>query len=88
MPEISLTPQIAGVFVLFGDIVAIWHSKLKVPQRSWTWGKICGDFKIIGARSAIFSPLKNVSLIIVDEEQESSFIKMQKNLGIMLEMWH
>ena len=76
LPEISLTPQIAGRFrAVFGDIVAIWHSKLKVLQRSWTWGKICiGDFKIvIGARSAIFSPLKNVGLIIVDEEQESSF---------------
>ena len=76
LPEISLTPQIAGRFrAVFGDVVAIWHSKLKAPHRSWTWGKICiGDFKIvIGARSAIFSPLKNVGLIIVDEEQESSF---------------
>ena len=81
LPEISLTPQIAGRFrAVFGDIVAIWHSKLKVPQRSWTWGKICiGDFKIvIGARSAIFSPLKNVGLIIVDEEQESSFYQDAK----------
>ena len=81
LPEISLTPQIAGRFrAVFGDIVAIWHSKLKAPQRSWTWGKICiGDFKIvIGARSAIFSPLKNVGLIIVDEEQESSFYQDAK----------
>ena len=81
LPEISLTPQIAGRFrAVFGDIVAIWHSKLKAPQRSWTWGKICiGDFKIvIGARSAIFSPLKNVGLIIVDEEQESSFYQDSK----------
>jgi len=81
LPEISLTPQIAGRFrAVFGDIVAIWHSKLKVTQRSWTWGKICiGDFKIvIGARSAIFSPLKNVGLIIVDEEQESSFYQDAK----------
>ena len=81
LPEISLTPQIAGRFrAVFGDIVAIWHSKLKVPQRSWTWGKICtGEFKIvIGARSAIFSPLKNVGLIIVDEEQESSFYQDAK----------
>ena len=57
LPEISLTPQIAGRFrAVFGDIVAIWHSKLKPKQRSWTWSKICkGDFKIvIGARSAIF----------------------------------
>ena len=70
LPEISLTPQIAGRFrAVFGDIVAIWHSKLKAKQRSWTWGKICmGDFKIvIGARSGIFTPLKNVGLIIVDE---------------------
>ena len=76
LPEISLTPQIAGRFrAVFGDIVAIWHSKLKPQQRSWTWGRICTeDFKIvIGARSAIFSPLKNIGLIVVDEEQESSF---------------
>jgi len=81
LPEISLTPQIAGRFrAVFGDVVAIWHSKLKSSQRSWTWGKICtGDFKIvIGARSAIFSPLKNVGLIIVDEEQESSFYQDSK----------
>jgi len=81
LPEISLTPQIAGRFrAVFGDIVAIWHSKLKQQQRSWTWGKICTeDFKIvIGARSAIFSPLKNIGLIVVDEEQESSFYQDAK----------
>ena len=81
LPEISLTPQIAGRFrAVFGDIVAIWHSKLKTQQRSWTWKKICmGTFKIvIGARSGIFSPLKNVGLIIVDEEQESSFYQDMK----------
>ena len=81
LPEISLTPQIAGRFrAVFGDIVAIWHSKLKHQQRSWTWEKICTeDFKIIiGARSAIFSPLKNIGLIIVDEEQESSFYQDAK----------
>ncbi len=81
LPEISLTPQIAGRFrAVFGDIVAIWHSKLKPQQRSWTWGKICTeDFKIvIGARSAIFSPLKNIGLIVVDEEQESSFYQDAK----------
>ncbi len=81
LPEISLTPQIAGRFrAVFGDIVAIWHSKLKPQQRSWTWRKICtGDFKIvIGARSSIFSPLKNVGLVVVDEEQESSFYQDAK----------
>ena len=81
LPEISLTPQIAGRFrAVFGDIVAIWHSKLNSQQRSWTWGKICtGYFKIvIGARSAIFSPLKNIGLVVVDEEQESSFYQDAK----------
>lgn len=81
LPEISLTPQLAGRFrAVFGNIVAIWHSKLKPQERSWTWGKICtGDFKIvIGARSAIFSPLKNVGIIIVDEEQETAFYQDSK----------
>jgi len=76
LPEISLTPQIAGRFrAVFGDKIALWHSKLTQAQRSWTWNKICrGDFKVvIGARSAVFSPLKKLGLIVVDEEQETSF---------------
>ena len=76
LPEISITPQIAERFKsVFGDIVAVWHSKLTQSSRSWIWRKICeGDYKIIiGARSAIFSPLKNLGLVIVDEEQESAF---------------
>ena len=76
LPEIVLTPQIAGRFrAEFGDTVGIWHSKLNNSMRSWTWNKIySGDYKIvIGARSAIFSPIKNLGVIIVDEEQESSY---------------
>ncbi len=76
LPEISLTPQIAGRFKsVFGDAIALWHSKLSKSQRSWTWAQICkGKFKVvIGARSAIFAPLKNLGLIVVDEEQEASF---------------
>ena len=76
LPEISLTPQIAGRFkAVFGDTVALWHSKLTHAQRSWTWGQICkGNFHVvIGARSAIFSPLRNLGLIVMDEEQESSY---------------
>jgi primosomal protein N' (replication factor Y) len=76
LPEISLTPQIAGRFrAVFGDTIALWHSKLTQAQRSWTWKEICkGTFKVvIGARSAVFSPLKNLGLIVIDEEQESSF---------------
>ena len=76
LPEISLTPQIAGRFrSVFGDRVALWHSKLNQQQRSWTWKEICkGTFKVvIGARSAIFSPLKHLGLVVIDEEQEASF---------------
>ena len=76
LPEISLTPQIAGRFkAVFGDKVALWHSKLSQAQRSWTWKQISlGAYKVvIGARSAVFTPLKNIGLIVIDEEQESSF---------------
>lgn len=76
LPEISLTPQIAGRFrAVFGDTVALWHSKLTKAQRSWTWKEICkGTFKVvIGARSAVFAPFKGLGLIVIDEEQESSF---------------
>ncbi len=76
LPEISLTPQIAGRFkAVFGDKIALWHSKLTQQKRSMTWKHVCqGKVKIIiGARSAIFSPLKNLGLIILDEEHESSY---------------
>ena len=76
LPEIALTPQIAGRFkAVFGEEVAIWHSKLSQSARSWTWKKIClGEYKVvIGARSSIFVPLKNIGMIIVDEEQEDSY---------------
>ena len=76
LPEISLTPQIAGRFrAVFGDTIALWHSKLTQAQRSWTWKEICkGSFKVvIGARSAVFAPLKDLGLMVIDEEQESSF---------------
>ena len=76
LPEISLTPQIAGRFrAVFGEQVALWHSKLSHAARAWTWKKICsGEFNVvIGARSAIFAPVKNIGVIIIDEEQENSF---------------
>ena len=76
LPEISLTPQIAGRFqAVFGDAVALWHSKLSQSARAWVWKRICaGYYKVvIGARSAIFTPLKDLGLIVVDEEQESSY---------------
>ncbi|MEL0269005.1 MAG: primosomal protein N', partial [bacterium] len=76
IPEISLTSQIAGRFKqVFGDDMALWHSQLSKSQRAKTWRDINdGTCKIvIGARSAIFSPVKNLGLIIVDEEHDSSY---------------
>ena len=76
IPEISLTSQIAGRFKqVFGDDMALWHSQLSKSQRAKTWRDINdGTCKVvIGARSAIFSPIKNLALIIVDEEHDSSY---------------
>ncbi|MDP6967436.1 MAG: primosomal protein N' [Candidatus Marinimicrobia bacterium] len=76
LPEIALTPQIAGRFrAVFGEKVAIWHSRMTKAERAWTWHQICADAfsVVVGARSAIFTPLKDVGLIVVDEEQESGF---------------
>ncbi len=82
LPEIALTPQIAGRFrAVFGDTLALWHSKLPHATRAWTWKKICaGEFRVvIGARSAIFVPLKNLGLVVVDEEQEHSYKQDSNN---------
>ena len=76
VPEISLTPQITDRFLSrFGDVVAILHSGLSVGERYDEWHKInSGEARIvIGARSAIFAPIKNVGIIIVDEEHDSSY---------------
>lgn len=77
VPEISLTPQVLANFkARFGEEVAILHSGLSVGERYDEWRRIfCGDAKIVvGARSAIFAPLKNIGVIIVDEEHESSYM--------------
>ncbi len=76
VPEISLTPQMMGVFVArFGDNVAMLHSGLSDGERFDEWQRIrSGDAKIvIGARSAIFAPLTNIGAIILDEEHDSSY---------------
>jgi len=76
VPEIALAPQIAYRFQSrFGHIVAIWHSGLKGAERLWTWQQIQKDrFKIVvGARSAVLTPIRELGLIIVDEEQENSY---------------
>lgn len=75
VPEIALTGQlVANVKAHFSD-VAVIHSRLSVEERSDTFHKIrSGEVGIvIGARSALFTPIENVGLIVVDEEQDSSY---------------
>jgi len=76
VPEISLTPQMVERFYnAFGAEIAILHSHLNDRERWEQWKKIkYGKSKIvIGARSAIFAPLKNIGVIIVDEEHENTY---------------
>jgi len=76
VPEISLTPQMIAYFKkIFGNKVAILHSKLTAKKRSIEWLKIKHNLTpiIIGPRSAIFAPTKNLGLIILDEEHEFSY---------------
>ena len=76
VPEISLTPQTVDRFrSVFGDQVAVLHSALSDGERYDAWLALQrGDKKIaVGARSALFAPLKNLGAIIVDEEHESSY---------------
>ena len=76
VPEISLTPQtVFRFFHTFGNEIAVLHSSLTDRERYMQWKMIAqGKIKIvIGARSAIFAPLKNLGVIIVDEEHESSY---------------
>lgn len=77
VPEISLTPQIFKLFrARFGENIAILHSGLSEGERFDEWSRLySGEAKIaIGARSAIFAPLKNIGLIVIDEEHDSSYI--------------
>ena len=76
VPEISLTPQMVDRFLArFGDCISVLHSKLSIGERYDQWQKIKeGRAKIIiGARSAIFAPIKNIGLILIDEEHDSSY---------------
>ena len=77
VPEISLTPQIMSNFKSrFGDNVALLHSGLSAGERFDEWRRLySGQARIaIGARSAIFAPLENLGIVIIDEEHESSYI--------------
>jgi primosomal protein N' (replication factor Y) len=76
VPEIALTPQAAAIFrAAFGDRVAIQHSALSDGERYDQWQRIRrGDVDVVvGTRSAIFTPLPNVGLIVVYEEHDGSY---------------
>ena len=80
VPEITLTPQAVRRFrAAFGDIVAVIHSALSVGERMDEYRRLeSGAAKIaVGTRSAVFAPLKNIGLIIIDEEQVSSYYSEQ-----------
>lgn len=76
VPEISLTPQALSIFhKRYGDKVAVFHSGLSLGERNDEYKRADrGEAKIvIGTRSAVFAPLHNLGLIIMDEEQESTY---------------
>ncbi|MDR2665565.1 MAG: primosomal protein N' [Oscillospiraceae bacterium] len=76
VPEIALTPQLANVFAAhFGDSVAVLHSALASGERCDEWKRIRGGGArvVVGTRSAIFAPVENIGVIILDEEQEYTY---------------
>lgn len=76
VPEIALTPQLVGRFrARFGDDIAVLHSGLTARQRDDAWQSLRkGRVQVaIGARSALFAPVVNLGLIVVDEEHDPSF---------------
>lgn len=76
VPEISLTPQMVGRFrARFGDSLALLHSALSVGERFDEWQRAArGDARIvIGARSAVFAPLRDIGIIIIDEEYDPAY---------------
>ncbi len=80
VPEITLTPQVVRRFRSeFGDTVAVIHSALSVGERMDEYRRLeAGEAKIVvGTRSAVFAPLKNIGLIVIDEEQVASYYSEQ-----------
>lgn len=76
LPEIALTTQIVErIKRYFGDAIGVYHSKFNDNERVEIWNKVLnGQYKIVlGARSAVFLPFKDLKLIVVDEEHESSY---------------
>jgi primosomal protein N' (replication factor Y) len=76
VPEIALTPQVLGRFqARFGDVVAVLHSALSRGERHDEWMRLrIGEARVcVGPRSAVFAPVENLGLVVVDEEHESSY---------------
>lgn len=77
VPEIALTPQMVSWFrSRFGAVAAVLHSRLSAGERFDEWRRIRrGDARVvIGARSAVFAPMENLGLIVVDEEHETTYL--------------
>ncbi len=76
VPEIGLTPQLLGRFrARFGDAVAVVHSALSNADRHAMWKRLrAGELRVaVGARSALFAPVPDLGLVVVDEEHDGSF---------------
>lgn len=76
VPEISLTPQAVARFQAnFGNLIAVLHSHMSTGERYDAWRRVHrGEARVVvGARSAVFAPVKNLGLIVVDEEHEGSY---------------
>ena len=76
VPEIALTPQMLNTFSShFGDEIAVLHSSLSVGERYDEWKRVKNGTAhvVIGTRSAVFAPVEDLGLVIIDEEQEDSY---------------
>lgn len=76
VPEISLTPQtVSRFYAVFGKTVAVLHSGMPVGERLDEWDRVKAGYAriVIGTRSAVFAPVKNLGLLILDEEQEHTY---------------
>lgn len=76
VPEIALTPQMLETFSsYFGDEIAVMHSSLSAGERYDEWKRIKNGIArvVVGTRSAVFAPVRNLGLIIIDEEQEDTY---------------
>ena len=76
VPEIALTPQLLAKFTArYGDYIAVFHSGLSLSKRLEEWKRVKNGAAsiVVGTRSAIFAPLRDIGLIVMDEEQEYSY---------------